>query len=88
MGRGLPILIYNMMGKWKMAKKKGPELKVVADFYDVPEAAIYMKVAKGTVYQRIHKSDENGIPVRYDGRKPIFFIEELKAWMLRRTSSI
>lgn len=69
-----------------MARKK-VEMKVVNDFYDVSEAAIYMKVAKGTVYQMIHKRQESRIPVRYNGRKPIFFIEELKQWMLQRTAT-
>jgi excisionase family DNA binding protein len=69
-----------------MAKKV--ELRVISDFYDVAETAIYIKVAKGTVYQMIHKKKMTKIPVRYQGRKPIFFIEELKQWMLQRTASV
>jgi excisionase family DNA binding protein len=67
-----------------MAKKK-VELQVVSPFLDVTEAAMYIKVAKGTLYQLIHKREESKIPVRYNGRKPFFFIEELKEWMLQRS---
>lgn len=70
-----------------MARKK-TELKVVSDFFDVSEAAIYMKVAKGTVYQMIHRKDETGFPARRNGRRRIFYIEELKQWMLQRTASV
>lgn len=71
-----------------MAKKDKAELRVVGDFYDVTETAIYIKAAKGTVYQMIHNKEVTKIPVRYLGRKPIFFIEELKQWMLARTASV
>jgi predicted DNA-binding transcriptional regulator AlpA len=80
------------MGEWSMAKKKTPELRIAGDYFDVPEAAQYMKVAKRTVYQMIYKTKRmtttKGIqfPLRYMGRKPIFLIEELKQWMDQRTS--
>lgn len=68
-----------------MAKKK-TELKIVGDFFDVAEAALYMKVAKGTVYQMIHNRKTTKLPVRYNGRRPIFLIDELRQWMLQRTA--
>lgn len=68
--------------------KTKTELKVVHDFYDVTEAAIYMKFSKGTVYQLIHNKERTKIPVRYNGRKPVFFIDELRQWMLQRTTSL
>jgi excisionase family DNA binding protein len=70
-----------------MGRKK-VELKLVdSPFLNVEEAALYMKVAKGTVYQMIHKRKESKLPVRYQGRKPIFVIDELKEWMLQKTSA-
>lgn len=68
------------MGK----KKEACELKVVHDFYDVKEAAAYIKVTKGTLYQMIYKKETTKIPVKYNGSKPIFIIDELKKWAFER----
>jgi predicted DNA-binding transcriptional regulator AlpA len=70
-----------------MAKKKTPELRIAGDYFDVSEAAAYMKRAKGTVYKMIQRKPNN-FPVRYIGRNPIFMISELKEWMLDQTAKV
>jgi hypothetical protein len=74
------------MAKKKSVELRNVELHVVKDFYDVTEAAIYMRHAKGSVYQMIHNKDKTKIPVHYIGRKPVFYIEELKRWILQRNT--
>jgi excisionase family DNA binding protein len=55
------------------------QTRVATPFFDIAEAAAYLKVSKATIYSWIHQR-KKGFPVRYHGRRVVFLADALKQW--------